>query len=130
MHKRLPIAPLQAVNGSRHLRHGILAGENVCTENLTPWKKLLPCEGKRGLGSLLNARSIHRTSYHSIGLTLRRVCPYGSSPQETSCTAPRVELSQTVTLVFDPSSFPENANKVRKNKTDNPFMGQSVLMKN
>jgi phosphatidylinositol glycan class T len=38
-----------------HFRMGMLPGENVCTENLTPWKKLLPCEAKRGnfdLGNL------------------------------------------------------------------------------
>jgi len=104
--------PPQTTNGTwskRNLRYGTLAGENVCTENLTPWKKLLPCASRRGLGSLLNARSIHRTSYHSIGLTVRRVCP---KEEEEGCFAPKVELSQTVTLVFDPSSFPENANKV------------------
>ena len=28
------------------LRHAALAREIVCTENLTPWKKLLPCDSK------------------------------------------------------------------------------------
>ena len=31
-----------------YFRMGILPGENVCTENLSPWRKLLPCESKRG----------------------------------------------------------------------------------
>ena len=54
------VDPPQTVNGTarRHLRFGTLPGENVCTENLTPWKKLLPCGGKRGIGSLLNARYV------------------------------------------------------------------------
>ncbi len=34
---------------AEHFRSGTLPGENVCTENLTPWKKLLPCESKRGM---------------------------------------------------------------------------------
>jgi hypothetical protein len=29
-----------------HVRYAVLPGENVCTENLTPWKKLLPCGSK------------------------------------------------------------------------------------
>ena len=34
--------------GSKRFMRGTLPGENVCTENLTPWKKMLPCQGKRG----------------------------------------------------------------------------------
>ena len=104
------LQPIGATAGHNvtNFRHGTLPGENVCTENLTPWKKLLPCGGKRGLGSLLNSRSIHRTKYHSIGLTMRRVCP-----DKRPCTDPKVELKQFVSLVFDPSTFPENRNKHR-----------------
>ena len=32
-------------SSSSHLRFGLLPKENLCTENLTPWKKLLPCKG-------------------------------------------------------------------------------------
>ncbi len=31
-------------NRSTHARYAHLPREIVCTENLTPWKKLLPCE--------------------------------------------------------------------------------------
>jgi phosphatidylinositol glycan class T len=34
-----------AVNSS-YLRYSALPREIVCTENLTPWKKLLPCDAK------------------------------------------------------------------------------------
>ncbi len=37
-----------SVNASSHFKLGFLPGENVCTENLSPWKKLLPCRSKRG----------------------------------------------------------------------------------
>ena len=93
-----------------YFRFGTLPGENVCTENLTPWKKLLPCQAKRGLATLLNARSIHTTKYHSIGLTLRSVCPDSS---QNSCQDPVIELRQHVTLVFDPASSRENVKKSR-----------------
>ncbi|KAJ3275758.1 hypothetical protein HDV01_007225 [Terramyces sp. JEL0728] len=36
------------------LRYASLPREIVCTENLTPWAKLLPCQTKAGLASLLN----------------------------------------------------------------------------
>jgi hypothetical protein len=52
---------------SSHIRYTTLPREVVCTENLTPWKKLLPCESKEGFTSLLNAQPIYSTSYHSLG---------------------------------------------------------------
>ncbi|RCH77811.1 hypothetical protein CU098_000628, partial [Rhizopus stolonifer] len=33
------------------LRYGSLPHENVCTENLTPWIKLLPCKSKSGISN-------------------------------------------------------------------------------
>uniref|UniRef100_A0A8U7NDU2 Phosphatidylinositol glycan anchor biosynthesis class T n=1 Tax=Corvus moneduloides TaxID=1196302 RepID=A0A8U7NDU2_CORMO len=40
--------PLGLANGTDHhlLRYAVLPREVVCTENLTPWKKLLPCGSK------------------------------------------------------------------------------------
>ncbi|KAF5917493.1 hypothetical protein HPG69_017385 [Diceros bicornis minor] len=40
--------PLGLANGTDHyfLRYAVLPREVVCTENLTPWKKLLPCSSK------------------------------------------------------------------------------------
>ena len=98
-----------------YFRFGTLPGENVCTENLTPWKKLLPCQSRRGLATLLNARSIHTTKYHSIGLTLRSVCPKSSAENNTTCKDPKIELRQHVTLVFDPASFRDNVRRSRPN---------------
>ncbi|TRY80979.1 hypothetical protein TCAL_02962 [Tigriopus californicus] len=92
-------------NASAHFQLGYLPRENVCTENLTPWKKLLPCQSKRGLASLLHAAPIHRTNHHSLGLSLRHVCPSGVA----HCSHPLLELVQDVTLVFRPHQMPENA---------------------
>ncbi|KAK6623722.1 hypothetical protein RUM43_009574 [Polyplax serrata] len=77
------------------LRYGTLPQEVVCTENLTPWKKLLPCNSKKGLASLLNAGYIHNTNYHSLGIHLREIC------RDKSCTKAAIELKQTVSLVYD-----------------------------
>lgn len=39
-----------------HLRRGSLPREALCTENLTPWLKLLPCGDRAGLASILRPR--------------------------------------------------------------------------
>ncbi|XP_067007276.2 GPI transamidase component PIG-T [Anabrus simplex] len=80
---------------SSFLRYAALPREIVCTENLTPWKKLLPCDSRRGLASLLLAGHIHNTNYHSLGLHLRPVC------RERGCYKMAVELRQTLSLVYD-----------------------------
>lgn len=80
---------------SSHLRYAALPREIVCTENLTPWKKLLPCDSKKGLASLLNSGSIHNTRYHSLSLNLRSVC------KDVSCESSMLELKQSVSLVYD-----------------------------
>lgn len=84
----------QPVN-STFLRYSSLPREIVCTENLTPWKKLLPCDSKAGLASLLNSGYIHNVRYHSIGLHVRSVC------QDEKCESVSLEIQQTVSLVYD-----------------------------
>lgn len=88
------VIPNAPVNSS-FLRYATLPREIVCTENLTPWKKLLPCDAKKGLSTLLNAGHIHNTNYHSLGLHLRPVC------RDTICSKMSVELRQTVSLIYD-----------------------------
>jgi len=84
-------------SNSSLLRYGLLPRENVCTENLTPWKKLLPCKSKRGLATLLNSAHIQKfSSFFSLVLQIRPVC--GGE----DCSKPAVELKQSVSVVFDP----------------------------
>lgn len=96
---QMALSPMSAVksgqNITSHLRYASLPREIVCTENLTPWKKLLPCESSRGFSSLLNSRMIHNTNYHSIGIHVRNVC------KSTDCSAVNLEIKQTVSLVYD-----------------------------
>ena len=51
-----------------------LPDETVCTENLTPWKKLLPCYSKSGLSSLLNSVFILNSNYFSLSVDLEQFC--------------------------------------------------------
>lgn len=86
----------QIVNSS-YLRYSALPREIVCTENLTPWKKLLPCESKKGLASLLNSGYIHNTRYHSLALHLKPVC------RDPRCQMKSFHVQQSVSLVYDPA---------------------------
>jgi phosphatidylinositol glycan class T len=50
------------------LRHASLPSEHVCTENLTPFLKLLPCKGRSGLARLLNPHRLLDADWHGMGL--------------------------------------------------------------
>ncbi|PIO52434.1 hypothetical protein TELCIR_26260, partial [Teladorsagia circumcincta] len=52
-----------------HLRYSAVGKETVCTENMTPWKKLLPCK-QNGLVTLLNPLKLYESVYHAMGLEL------------------------------------------------------------
>lgn len=83
------------------LRYATLPREIVCTENLTPWKKLLPVRSSGGLVSLLSSGYIHKTNYHSLGLHVRR-SPIAKNLVFKGVDAHKlIEIRQTVNLVFD-----------------------------
>jgi phosphatidylinositol glycan class T len=50
--------------------HGYLQREMLCTENLAPLIKLLPCRTKGGLATLLKATTVFEADFTSIGLTV------------------------------------------------------------
>ncbi|XP_061487439.1 GPI transamidase component PIG-T isoform X1 [Rhineura floridana] len=86
---------LANVTDHRFLRYAVLPHEVVCTENLTPWKKLLPCSSKAGLAVLLKAERLFHSSYHSQAVHIRPIC------RDASCLSMSWELRQTLTVVFD-----------------------------
>lgn len=51
-----------------------LPQEAICTENLTPWTKLLPCRGRKGLASLLVATNLFNSQFISLSLDFRFSC--------------------------------------------------------
>ncbi|XP_059396497.1 GPI transamidase component PIG-T-like isoform X2 [Carassius carassius] len=89
--------PLGLGNATDHrfLRYATLPREIVCTENLTPWKKLLPCGSKAGLAVLLKSEKLFHSSFHSQAVHIRPVC------QDERCTSKAWELRQTLNVVFD-----------------------------
>ena len=81
-------------NSNLHLLHGTLPREVVCTENLTPFLKLLPCKGKAGISSLLDGHKLFDASWQSMAIDVRPVCP----SDETECV---IEMEQTVDMILD-----------------------------
>ncbi|KAF1832813.1 GPI transamidase component GPI16 precursor [Decorospora gaudefroyi] len=85
----------QHSNASRlHLLHGTLPHEVVCTENLTPFLKLLPCKGKAGISSLLSGHKLFDASFQTMAIDVRPTCEEGSA----TCA---LEMEQTVDMVLD-----------------------------
>uniref|UniRef100_A0A7N6FHR5 Phosphatidylinositol glycan anchor biosynthesis, class T n=1 Tax=Anabas testudineus TaxID=64144 RepID=A0A7N6FHR5_ANATE len=83
------------VTDHRFLRYATLPREIVCTENLTPWKKLLPCGSKAGLAILLKSEKLFHSSFHSQAVHIRPVC------QDQDCKTTSWELRQTLNVIFD-----------------------------
>ncbi|ORY93378.1 GPI transamidase component PIG-T [Syncephalastrum racemosum] len=83
------------LNEDSHLRYGYLPQENVCTENLTPWIKLLPCKAKSGIATLLNAHKIYNSNFHSMSIHAKSLCT------DERCSRRKLELRQSVTSVLD-----------------------------
>ena len=78
--------------GSRHLLYGSLPREPVCTENLTPFLKLLPCKGRAGIGSVLDGHKLFDAQWQSMSVSVRPVC------DGDRC---RMQLEQTIDMVLD-----------------------------
>ena len=79
--------------GPLQLLHGMLPHEVVCTENLTPFLKLLPCKGKAGISSLLDGHKLFDANWQTMAVDVRPVCS-----EVNGC---ELEIEQTVDMVLD-----------------------------
>ncbi|XPS73135.1 Subunit of the glycosylphosphatidylinositol transamidase complex-like protein [Ascochyta lentis] len=77
-----------------HLLHGTLPHEVVCTENLTPFLKLLPCKAKAGISSLLDGHKLFDASFQTMAIDVRPVCHL----DDATCS---LEMEQSVDMVLD-----------------------------
>lgn len=82
-------------NHRQFLRYAVLPRENLCTENLTPWLKLLPCGSNMGISNLFNPATLHHSQYLSLELSFKYTCA------ENGCQNMNMALSQSVSVVFD-----------------------------
>lgn len=80
-------------NGSLYLMHGTLPHEVVCTENLTPFIKMLSCKGKAGISSLLDGHKLFDANWQTMAVDVRPVCK-----SSRDCD---IEIQQTVDMVLD-----------------------------
>ncbi|KAJ3671900.1 hypothetical protein LUZ60_007979 [Juncus effusus] len=86
--------PLWAfIKNTGEIKYGALPREAVCTENLTPWLKLLPCRDKSGIAFLLDRPSIYKAHFHSQRLRLKIDNSNG------------IIVDQTLTVVLQPSDY-------------------------
>ncbi|ETI19414.1 hypothetical protein G647_09248 [Cladophialophora carrionii CBS 160.54] len=99
-----------------HLLHGVLPGEVVCTENLTPFLKLLPCKGKAGISSLLDGHKVFDASWQSMAIDVRPKC----SASATDC---QFEIAQTIDVVLDI----ERSKRPRDNPIPRPIPQEQLV---
>lgn len=66
-----PEGSLPSWNLPHRLRHASMPSEHVCTENLTPFLKLLPCKSLSGIASLLNPHRIFDADWHGMGVHVK-----------------------------------------------------------
>jgi GPI-anchor transamidase subunit T len=100
----------------RYLLHGVLPGEVVCTENLTPFLKQLPCKGKAGISSLLDGHKVFDAAWQSMSIDVIPKCP--SDREE--CV---VEISQTIDVVLDI----ERSKRPRDNPIPRPIPQEQLV---
>ncbi|TKY85849.1 hypothetical protein EX895_005390 [Sporisorium graminicola] len=82
--------------------HALLPTEGVCTENLTPFLKLLPCKNSAGLATLLNPLSLFRSNFHGLAIHVTRLPPLATHADQREEDG-GWQLKLTFTSVFAPA---------------------------
>lgn len=90
------VMPVEWENESE-VRYSSLPGEVICTENLTPWLKFLPCKGNGGLAKLINPGGMTKALYRSIYIDVFWDC--GS---KKSCANPKRRMQLGLSMVTRP----------------------------
>lgn len=103
------------MSAKSYLLHGTLPREVVCTENLTPFLKLLPCKGKAGIASLLDGHKLFDSSWQTMAIDFHTVCLDG-----ISCS---VEMEQSIDMVLDT----ERSKRPRDNPIPRPVPHEALL---
>lgn len=75
-----------------YLLRAALPSEPICTENLTPFIKLLPTRGKAGISSLLDGHKLFDSLWHGMSIDLTTKC------EHDQC---HWNMKQTINAVID-----------------------------
>ena len=94
-HPSIAQAMMNVTSDPRAIRYGILSFEPVCTENLMPWIRLLPCRDQRGLASWIDSSDAFATPFHELVVHFKRCV----SENLTKDVVRPWELTQTFTVV-------------------------------
>ncbi|KAI5965987.1 GPI16 [Candida theae] len=81
------------VGNKLYLLRAALPSEPICTENLTPFLKLLPTGGKAGISSLLDGHKVFDSLWHGMSVDIFTECD-----DDGGC---KLNLYQTVNQVID-----------------------------
>lgn len=93
-----------------NLRYASVPNEIVCTENLTPWLKLLPCGKYKGLGTLFkNLPKLFESQYFLIGLNFKQKC------LDSKCLVYKTEMKHTLSMVY-------NLDMIKTRRTENEIV--------
>lgn len=99
-------------NRKLHILRGSLPREPVCTENLTPFIKLLPCKGKAGISSLLDGHKIFDSQWQGMAIDVILVC------DESNNTC-KWKLTQVIDAIIDvPRSLRRKVSSIPKPAPD------------
>ena len=98
--------------------HGQLPVETVCTENLTPWLRQLPCRDAGGLAALFHRGTVFGGFYSSLAVEVERVRGKGGRQEGF-----RVVHSLTVVLKGD-----ENIPRVRMDSKGDRNWGKLKIL--
>ncbi|CUM55684.1 unnamed protein product [Debaryomyces tyrocola] len=81
-------------NNKLYFLRAALPSEPICTENLTPFLKLLPTRGKAGISSLLEGHRVFDSLWHGMSIDVITECDEADS----TC---HLSMSQSVNSVID-----------------------------
>ena len=84
--------------GAWKLLYAALPRDPICTENLTPWLKMLPCQSSAGLAMLVNPMRIFAAAFATIEVEAEQIC------LDVECHQKAVLLKQRLAVVFNKSN--------------------------
>ncbi|KAG7193147.1 Subunit of the glycosylphosphatidylinositol transamidase complex-like protein [Scheffersomyces spartinae] len=87
---------IQKPGNKLYILRAALPSEPICTENLTPFLKLLPTRGKAGISSLLDGHKVFDSLWHSMAVDVTSVCD--DTQDNNKC---HLRMEQSVTAIVD-----------------------------
>lgn len=103
-------------NNNLYLLRGALPREPVCTENLTPFLKLLPCKGKAGISSLLDGHKIFDAQWQGMSVDVVPECKDGKCVHKMTQNIDAViDVARAVDRIRSPVPKPKPLDQIRCN---------------